>query len=68
MKKWAFLALLLLVAGCSSPQIKVDGKKLKSQQKQRVQSGNEQLKEQTGVEPEMTKRKTTLGIPTAPTE
>ena len=68
MRYWTYIAILALLAGCSGPKINLNANKLKSQQKQRVKAGNEQLKSQTGIEPEMTKRKTKFGLPTAPTD
>lgn len=67
MKAIAILLLLTLV-GCATPKIDLDTNKMKSKQKQRVQSANQQVKDQTGTELGTTKRKTKFGIPTAPTD
>jgi hypothetical protein len=69
MKKICCWLGLLLAVGCAAPKVDLDVGKMKSKQKQRVQSANQGVKDQTGTDLGTVKpAKRKFGMPTAPVD
>lgn len=69
MKRLSLLLMLILAAGCAAPKLDLDAGKMKKQQKQRVQSASQNIKDQTGTDLGTTKpQKRKFGMPTAPVD
>jgi len=69
MKQLSALWVVFLLAGCAAPKLDLDAGKMKKQQKQRVQSTNQNIKDQTGTDLGTTKpQKRKFGMPTAPVD
>lgn len=57
------------LAGCAAPKIDLNMGKMKNQQKQRVKSANQGVKDQTGTDLGTVKpQKRKFGMPTGPIE